>query len=357
MQSKNSNASASKADILSDLAATRNIIRKKFKQAYTERKERERKVNELLSPMITKAAKVFKNDDKKDDSFDVENSQPNAFKPRKLSAFKPQRLWKNSSTPKSILRKGKSKNSTFGIDSFYTPEHTSKPMQNVSGNESDYSNISLPKSTKNFSKNGNNEYTIVADDEPLDRYDHPPKDDSIVQGYRISPLSGETEHVKDLFKNAPKDVQEKWVIERRKLKYQLPSLFDSPPKPFEPSTSSQSKSLEAITLSPPKPIAQSTRNRLSLRVTDPATGAISKTGQLLKKKSSKSSSVKRGDGFDFNFVRYCPKNMVIPQYFNDPNELVSRLKLLILSKKAGNSNHSQEIHSIIEELRELKCIH
>uniref|UniRef100_A0ABD2W8D1 DUF8207 domain-containing protein n=1 Tax=Trichogramma kaykai TaxID=54128 RepID=A0ABD2W8D1_9HYME len=39
-------------------------------------------------------------------------------------------------------------------------------------------------------------------------------------------------------------------------------------------------------------------------------------------------------------------------YWNDPNELCERLKLLLGEKNAGNNSHDNEIHSIIEELRE-----
>lgn len=43
-------------------------------------------------------------------------------------------------------------------------------------------------------------------------------------------------------------------------------------------------------------------------------------------------------------------------YWDDPNELVERLKLLIASRDAGNNNHDNEIISIIEELGEAKII-
>lgn len=43
-------------------------------------------------------------------------------------------------------------------------------------------------------------------------------------------------------------------------------------------------------------------------------------------------------------------------YWDDPNEIVDRLKLLIASQHAGNNNHSNEIISIIEELREANII-
>jgi len=43
-------------------------------------------------------------------------------------------------------------------------------------------------------------------------------------------------------------------------------------------------------------------------------------------------------------------------YWDDPNKLVDRLKLLVASKQAGHTGHKNEIVSIIEELREAKII-
>ena len=44
-------------------------------------------------------------------------------------------------------------------------------------------------------------------------------------------------------------------------------------------------------------------------------------------------------------------------YWNDVNELVDRLKLLVAEKSAGNNSHDNEIMSIIEELREERLIY
>ena len=44
------------------------------------------------------------------------------------------------------------------------------------------------------------------------------------------------------------------------------------------------------------------------------------------------------------------------KYWDDPNELVDRLRLLVAERSAGNNNHDNEIISIIEELREAKVI-
>lgn len=43
-------------------------------------------------------------------------------------------------------------------------------------------------------------------------------------------------------------------------------------------------------------------------------------------------------------------------YWDNPNELVNRLRLLIASHQAGHNNHSNEITSILEELKEAKII-
>jgi hypothetical protein len=45
-------------------------------------------------------------------------------------------------------------------------------------------------------------------------------------------------------------------------------------------------------------------------------------------------------------------NRPLYEYWDDPNELVDRLRLLIASRDAGHSGHENEILSIIEELRE-----
>lgn len=50
------------------------------------------------------------------------------------------------------------------------------------------------------------------------------------------------------------------------------------------------------------------------------------------------------------------KNKLDYVYWDDPNELVNRLKLLLASQEAGHNNHKNEITSILEELREANII-
>jgi hypothetical protein len=50
------------------------------------------------------------------------------------------------------------------------------------------------------------------------------------------------------------------------------------------------------------------------------------------------------------------KNKIDYIYFDDVNEIVDRLKLLVASQTAGHTGHNNEIVSILEELREAKII-
>lgn len=65
---------------------------------------------------------------------------------------------------------------------------------------------------------------------------------------------------------------------------------------------------------------------------------------------SRKSGKKAGKGIESNFIPL--SNGIVHEFYDDPNELCDRLRLLIASRSAGNTNHAQEINSIISELRE-----
>lgn len=65
--------------------------------------------------------------------------------------------------------------------------------------------------------------------------------------------------------------------------------------------------------------------------------------------------IKYGTCLEKKIIPYAEN--IVYEYYDDPNELCERLKLLVSSKGAGNSNHNQEINSILEELRERHLIH
>lgn len=79
---------------------------------------------------------------------------------------------------------------------------------------------------------------------------------------------------------------------------------------------------------------------------------------------------KKGDGYNHS-IKNSPKTAIIPTstslmtyseqpkqyiYWDDPNELINRLKILHASQLVGNNNHRNEINSILEELREADII-
>lgn len=59
---------------------------------------------------------------------------------------------------------------------------------------------------------------------------------------------------------------------------------------------------------------------------------------------------KKGAGIKSHFIPYMEN--IVYEHYDDVNEIVDRLRLLIASRAAGNTNHAQEINSIISELRE-----
>lgn len=78
---------------------------------------------------------------------------------------------------------------------------------------------------------------------------------------------------------------------------------------------------------------------------------VNKNKTLSNDSKSKSNPKHKGSGM-MKLNPYKTKYL----YWDDPNELVDRLRLLIASQAAGHTNHNNEIVSIIEELREADII-
>jgi hypothetical protein len=78
------------------------------------------------------------------------------------------------------------------------------------------------------------------------------------------------------------------------------------------------------------------------------------TIQKIKTREKSKDRQKKGRGLEKNFIPYSEN--IVYEYWDDPNELCERLQLLLASKSAGNTNHDQEINSIIEELKERNII-
>ena len=64
----------------------------------------------------------------------------------------------------------------------------------------------------------------------------------------------------------------------------------------------------------------------------------------------------QGRGLPIDDAMTVTDNTIDYVYWDDPNELVDRLRLLLASRDVGHTGHDNEIVSIIEELREAALV-
>lgn len=402
-------SSPEKRRVLAELTAKRNVIKNKFKKAYADRTKLERESKEIFKPILKSIDKLSpkKKDGKKtlikkervknergfnaldlaepstsrvgfrmgtqprqstshsipllpmpeDDDDDYEDDDDDdAFEtaqfaedrvatstPKKTPArskANKRRLIYDKSTKKGDLKRarvGKNKNSpiaSLGTAARITRSQSRKLNPNVDGEKY--------------------KYEVVADYQDMKNYMNPLSDRAPVNVRQISKglLNATPRIFKVRWMDVPKYARDVW-IKRRKYVYDL--------------------------------YRENLARREGDRDEDMEVDATPRRGRLLKRPNVRftpyAEPVKKqradepepenmdyisdedviidGSGmnpFDYNFIPYNVKNRIVYEYFDDPNELCERLRLLISSRMAGNSNHMQEINSIIEELRELKCI-
>lgn len=352
--------SPEKRRIMSELVVTRNTIKKKFQQAYADRQKLERVTKEIFKP-ITSSITTLKISEKKEEEenkkkkmkkknarkrlFDNDLSdfelsdgmiEARPFKPLKTKLFSntdDQKAHRKHETfhsmndlsdlyPYSSYSKSSSKvspdpllsaktsrtNSPKLSSSQKTPSQPPSEMVNTSPSSVKSAKVSPAQTRSRFQQTGNidaerNSYEVCGDNDDRQNYNSYPDDDVIVQCIETSNLSGKTTRKDVAFKFLPSYAKRKWVEDRKLM---VAPLSDA----------------------------------------DNGTGAVKKR-------------VKKGKGMksiNFDFIPYKSNSRIIYEYFDDPNELCERLRLLISSRMAGNTNHMQEINSIIEELREIGCI-
>lgn len=218
------------------------------------------------------------------------------------------------------------------------------------------------KADKNFV------YKVNRDNDLTENYGKYPKDDVTVYGSKTSIVTGKKTPMVMSFKNLPIDAKKKWSEERKK-KLARETARDSNrtfrtlhlDAEFDEDSDDDNRTLKGSSSSDEgssRPGAAQFDGDYSISNTKgkrkgtnrgllPAPKTSSRTGKGLKKNSKL---------IDFDFIPYEKNNRIIFEYFDDANELCERLKLLISSRMAGNTNHMHEIASIIEELRELDLI-
>ena len=101
-------------------------------------------------------------------------------------------------------------------------------------------------------------------------------------------------------------------------------------------------------------------NDSSIETPLPRQSAIIRPPVLVRPSSSSSNDVDEDMSFEelrgSGLVSFNRKNKEYA-FWDDPNELVERLKLLIGEMDAGNTSHNNEIQNIIEELVEAGIIY
>lgn len=78
---------------------------------------------------------------------------------------------------------------------------------------------------------------------------------------------------------------------------------------------------------------------------------------LKSRSMEKKNSRIEGEGLPKFMIAKTKESQVDYKFWDDPNELVNRLRLLVAERSAGNNNHENEILSIIEELREAQFVY
>lgn len=179
-------------------------------------------------------------------------------------------------------------------------------------------------------------YEVKYDNDSLSNYNKRPADTVTVNADRTEKLTGTVTPVFLRFKQLPERVKEEWIARRRDtLQTMKQAEKDRGRRFIKPTVSESSTHYDS----------------------ESEAGGAASLERQKKSENQTGSGIKRNAKLiDYNFIPYDVKNHIVYEYFDDPNELCDRLRLLVSSRNAGNTNHMQEINSIVEELRELNCI-
>lgn len=292
--------SSTKKRILSELVAARNIIKNKFRKAYTDRVKRERTIRDIMKPVLSTAEEYEKK--KMGENASIENKNTTT-KPSKLKPFvtpKPRQILRKSM--KKRLRKATSDSDDVDVDN---NEHIVQKSPN-------YYMMALARQTSNKFK----EKTPVS-----------------TQSKNVAPRQ------KDQWRAGRRSNRIESVNKKRGLQQDDNEMENAWTSPISSQNRSESEDRRP---SSSREVVLTRNERKQLE-----RNQLEKGGAGISRKSK---------SIDFNFIPYDVNNRIIYEYFDDPNELCERLRLLVSSRMAGNTNHMQEMNSIIEELRELNFI-
>lgn len=296
------------------LIKARAVIRKKFRELHSQRQDLEHKVNEEYKPIIDPLKKLVSETKKEKNEIKEEKEIKEESK-----SIEPSSVYKTAkkSSPKQLH-----------FDSFTsdTPRHGGFAFihESDSGSDSEHANErDVHKQVKDKtvsygfrSVNGNlflgNESVKVKKNEASQLCYY-------VKNKEFPVSNGLNELL--LHKNPQKYTAKDLNTYKKMLTHTSAHKHDYKPRGAviqDPSSTKYNKIIRE--LFPPK-----------------------KTGGCLKKPQMDFKVLNKAESFNYT-------------YWDDPNELVDRLRLLLASQSAGHTNHNNEIISIIEELHEAKII-
>lgn len=334
-----------KRQVISDLIATQNVIRNKFKKAYTDRIRTVKNVAQILKPVISAITKS-----KTDVNKPPSNSSSNTKSTAPLSS-------EFLSTPKASSDINKSKLSELKISptrSFYIP-----PTDNAQQRDYILGNNPFPRSKKPtqslrtqllqslFKKK-------LSYDSDIEHIGYSDKDRTL-RGNESDDDEDEQNNVRGAVGGLPKTKMMKTTRKSDKNKSVEPSIN---PKALVGLPMTGYKTQPSII---PQP------SHVNIGLNEEKNGRAAKTSseKIGVSTRSQTSHMRKGCGLtrrrrrltDFDFIPYNINSRIIYEPYADANELYSRLRLLVSSRAAGNTNHLQEINSLIVELHELGYIH
>lgn len=303
-------SSPAKRKLLSDLTTARANVKNKFKKAYMERMRREREMDKIFKPVTKKLASMATSKKKKNGS----NEKKKEREEEEESNVENGDAYSDDSLDDSVESRR---------DIFSTPTSLVKPS-------------SSPRLRWTRRTDGGRT-----------------ADQMFGNNWRRTTLD-------DLLRQTSASPESPFVPKARST---MSARISSPEKPLSiPNTPDMSR----IEVSFPTLQSHTRRAKkkdlrtMELKRLDTSLNNI----DILPSASRFRNSEKRGqfrkaygESIQPDFIPYTVDDHIKYEYFDDPNELCERLRLLTASRAAGNTNHAQEINSILEELRELGHIH
>lgn len=359
-----SSNSLNKKQVLSGLIEARKAIKSKFKKAYEERASLERGVKQVMKPVLTTFGEFQKKN--------LEKSSENTLKNQSRNVkFASEKFPRKSLKKKRVMSDNEANYSRRGQKLDYeTDYYTSDSGMRFSTPFTTMKKQTGKENPEDFS------YQVKSDNDDRQNYGIFPPANVRVFGTKTNKFSGEVSPLNIKFKHLPLKVQKQWSSERKKQKDKSNrSTASDANRMLDYSSGDDGNISDTDTLRNSDSNDDHGNSSSSAHDEEIQDDVIPKStvaggkgtrkaalATIEKLSTSKIKGKKAGGGmkkplkskFDFNFVPF-QNRKVVYTYFDDVNELCSRLQLLIASRSAGNSNisHIHEISSIIEELREL----